>query len=124
MTDEHFNVWTTARSELPFSQWSTDEIAGWFHDMGLQLYASDIQRWVTRGKQLLEVSPTEMEKELAIKNPLHKKKIILALEAKGRQQDPMTPITILPGIHAYFCSIRLNSSIFILLLIIDFRVVD
>jgi len=86
----------TKESELPFSQWSTDEIAGWFHDMGLQLYASDIQRWVTRGKQLLEVSPTEMEKELAIKNPLHKKKIILALEAKGRQQDPMTPITILP----------------------------
>jgi len=83
-------------SELPFTQWSTDEIAGWFHDMGLQLYINDIQRWMPSGKQLLAVSASDLEKELAIKNLLHKKKIILALEAKGRQQDPMSPMPILP----------------------------
>lgn len=86
----------TRESELPFSQWSVDEITGWFHDMGLQLYVNDIQRWMPSSKQLLTVSASELEKELMIKNPLHKKKIILALEAKGRQQDPMSPIPILP----------------------------
>ena len=79
-----------------------DEITGWFHDMGLQLYVNDIQRWMPSSKQLLTVSASELEKELMIKNPLHKKKIILALEAKGRQQDPMSPIPILPGSFFFF----------------------
>jgi len=86
----------TKESELPFTQWSVDEMAGWLHDMGLQLYINDIQRWMPSAKQLLSVSASELEKELVIKNALHKKKILLALEAKGRQQDPMSPIPILP----------------------------
>ena len=82
---------------MPFSQWSTDEIVGWFQDMGLQLYLQEVQRWVSCGKQLLDAHASELEKELGIKNPLHKKKLILVLESKGRPQDPMSPITILPG---------------------------
>lgn len=85
------------RSELPFSQWSSDEIASWLHDMGLHLYVSEAQRWNCRGQQLLEVPIAEIEKELSVKHPLHKKKLILALEAKGRGQDPMSLIPILPG---------------------------
>lgn len=70
--------------------------------MGLQLYINDIQRWMPSGKQLLAVSASDLEKELAIKNLLHKKKIILALEAKGRQQDPMSPMPILPGRFTFY----------------------
>jgi hypothetical protein len=65
--------------------------------MGLHLYVSEVQRWGCRGQQLLEVPVAEIEKELSIKHPLHKKKLILALEAKGRAQDPMSLVPILPG---------------------------
>lgn len=65
--------------------------------MGLHLYVSEVQRWNCRGQQLLDVPAAEIEKELSVKHPLHKKKIVLALEAKGRPQDPMSPIPILPG---------------------------
>lgn len=65
--------------------------------MGLHLYVSEVQRWSCRGQQLLDAPIAEIEKELSVKHPLHKKKIILALEAKGRPQDPMSPVPILPG---------------------------
>lgn len=83
---------------MPFAQWSCDDVASWLHDMGLHLYVCEVQRWNVRGQQLLDAPATEIEKELGIKNPLHKKKLILALEAKGRPQDPMSPMPILPGI--------------------------
>ncbi|XP_046640016.1 liprin-beta-2-like isoform X2 [Daphnia pulicaria] len=85
-------------SELPFLQWSSDDIASWLHDMGLHLYVSEVQRWGCRGQQLLEVPVAEIEKELSIKHPLHKKKLILALEAKDRAQDPMSLVPILPDL--------------------------
>ena len=90
------------RSELPFPQWTSDDIASWLHDMGLHLYVSEVQRWSCRGQQLLDAPAAEIEKELSVKHPLHKKKIVLALEAKGRPQDPMSPIPILPGISIQF----------------------
>jgi len=65
--------------------------------MGLHLYVCEMQRWNIRGQQLLDTSAAEIEKELSIKNPLHRKKIVLALEARGRPQDPMSPMPILPG---------------------------
>jgi hypothetical protein len=65
--------------------------------MGLHFYVSEVQRWGCRGQQLLEVPVAEIEKELSIKHPLHKKKLILAIEAKGRAQDPMSLVPILPG---------------------------
>ncbi|XP_045029455.1 liprin-beta-2 isoform X1 [Daphnia magna] len=85
-------------SELPFAQWSSDDIASWLHDMGLHLYVSEVQRWNCRGQQLLEAQVAEIEKELSVKHPLHKKKLILALEAKGRAQDPMSLAPILPDL--------------------------
>lgn len=65
--------------------------------MGLHLYVSEAQRWNCRGQMLLDAPFSELEKELCIKHPLHKKKLILALEARGRAQDPMSPMPIMPG---------------------------
>lgn len=69
--------------------------------MGLHLYVSEVQRWNCRGQQLLEAPVAEIEKELSVKHPLHKKKLILALEAKGRAQDPMSLAPILPGLYSF-----------------------
>lgn len=83
-------------SEQPFVKWTSDDVAAWLHDMGLHLYISEVQRWNCRGQQLLDAPANEIEKELCIKNPMHKKKLILALESKGRPQDPSSPMPVLP----------------------------
>jgi hypothetical protein len=78
--------------------------------MGLHLYVSEVQRWGCRGQQLLEVPVADIEKELSIKHPLHKKKLILALEAKGRAQDPMSLVPILPGTNCLNYSLTIYYS--------------
>jgi SAM domain (Sterile alpha motif) len=65
--------------------------------MGLHQYVSEAQRWATRGQVMLDGPAADLEKELGVKHALHKKKLILALEAKGRSQDQAAPMPILPG---------------------------
>jgi len=64
--------------------------------MGLHQYVSEAQRWATRGQVMLDCPAADLEKELGVKHALHKKKLILALEAKGRSQDQAAPMPILP----------------------------
>jgi len=90
------NVTCEFRSEQPFVKWTSDDVAAWLHDMGLHLYISEVQRWNCRGQQLLDAPANEIEKELCVKNPMHKKKLILALESKGRPQDTSSPMPVLP----------------------------
>jgi len=52
----------------------------WLNNMGLNIYASECRRWNKTGKQILEASSQEVDKELRICNPLHRKKLHLALE--------------------------------------------
>lgn len=42
-------------------------------------YISEAKRWIENGQQLQEASISEIEKELNLKNPLHRKKLQLAL---------------------------------------------
>lgn len=48
-------------------------------DLGLDCYIPEAKRWVQNGQQLQEASINEIEKELNIKNPLHRKKLQLAI---------------------------------------------
>ena len=50
--------------------------------MGLHIYSSECKRWNKSGRQILEASQQEIDKELRIANPLHRKKLHLALEGK------------------------------------------
>lgn len=97
ISQDNVSLTSFYRPDIPFFQWSADDIASWLHDMGLHLYVSEAQRWNCRGQMLLDAPFSELEKELCIKHPLHKKKLILALEARGRAQDPMSPMPIMPG---------------------------
>lgn len=85
------------RSGIPFSQYTPEDVVAWLHEMGLHQYVTEAQRWITRPLILFESSVADIEKELGMKHPLHKKKLILALEAKGRPQDTSTPMIVLPG---------------------------
>ncbi|XP_062823813.1 liprin-beta-2 isoform X15 [Anolis carolinensis] len=71
----------------PFSQWGTERVCSWLEDYGLGQYVIFARQWVTSGHTLLTATPQDMEKELGIKHPLHRKKLVLAVKAINTKQD-------------------------------------
>ncbi|XP_019920798.3 liprin-beta-1 isoform X7 [Magallana gigas] len=67
-------------SEMPFSRWDCERVCLWLNDLGLNMYLMDCRRWVKNGEQLLRATQHEIEKELGVKHPLHRKKLQLALQ--------------------------------------------
>ncbi|XP_033913864.2 liprin-beta-2-like isoform X8 [Acipenser ruthenus] len=65
----------------PFSQWRTEQVCSWLEDFGLSQYVNLARQWVNTGHTLLTASPQDLEKEMGIKQPLHRKKLQLALKA-------------------------------------------
>ncbi|XP_051740327.1 liprin-beta-2b isoform X10 [Ctenopharyngodon idella] len=65
----------------PFSKWSCDQVCAWMEDFGLGQYVQMARQWVTSGQTLLSASSQDMEKELGIKHPLHRKKLQLGLRS-------------------------------------------
>ncbi|XP_051545553.1 liprin-beta-2-like isoform X12 [Myxocyprinus asiaticus] len=65
----------------PFSKWSCDQVCEWMEDFGLGQYINMARHWVTSGQTLLSASSQDIEKELGIKHPLHRKKLQLALRS-------------------------------------------
>lgn len=73
-------------NNTPFSKWSCDQVCGWLEDSGLAQYVPMARPWVSSGQTLLSASPHDLEKELAIKHPLHRKKLQLALHSFSTRQ--------------------------------------
>ncbi|XP_044281519.1 liprin-beta-2 isoform X10 [Varanus komodoensis] len=71
----------------PFAQWSTERVCNWLEDFGLGQYVIFARQWITSGHTLLTATPQDMEKELGIKQPLHRKKLVLAVKAINAKQD-------------------------------------
>ncbi|XP_067358954.1 liprin-beta-2b isoform X23 [Channa argus] len=72
--------------KMPFAKWSTEQVCGWLEDIGLGQYSSHGSHWLASGQTLLSATPQELEKELAIKNPLHRKKLQLAIKTLSSKQ--------------------------------------
>uniref|UniRef100_A0A672ZZ59 PPFIA binding protein 2 n=1 Tax=Sphaeramia orbicularis TaxID=375764 RepID=A0A672ZZ59_9TELE len=66
--------------KVPFSKWNTEQVCDWLEDIGLGQYGILARPWVTSGQTLLSANTQDLEKELAIKNPLHRKKLQLAIK--------------------------------------------
>ncbi|XP_069376290.1 liprin-beta-1 isoform X3 [Paralichthys olivaceus] len=75
--------------DVPFSRWSKEEVYEWLHEQGLGLYSAQGQNWIKSGQTLLQASQHDVEKELGIKQPLHRKKLQLALQALGSDEDDL-----------------------------------
>ncbi|XP_028426244.1 liprin-beta-1 isoform X1 [Perca flavescens] len=75
--------------DVPFSRWSKDEVCAWLHEQGLGLYVAQGQSWIKSGQTLLRASQHDLEKELCMKQPLHRKKLQLALQALGSKEDDL-----------------------------------
>ncbi|XP_075214316.1 liprin-beta 1 isoform X2 [Lycorma delicatula] len=88
--------WTTTSSprnpDLPFSEWNCEVLCTWLTEMGLDYCNSEARRWLKSGTQLLSATSQEIDKELGIKNPLHRKKLHLALHCeRGSSGDSQLP---------------------------------
>ncbi|XP_061882794.1 liprin-beta-2 isoform X3 [Entelurus aequoreus] len=66
---------------LPFSQWGRDQVCSWLEDYGLGQYVNLTRQWVESGQTLIAATPQDLEKEMGMKHPLHRKKLQLALRA-------------------------------------------
>ncbi|XP_046728727.1 liprin-beta-1 isoform X2 [Silurus meridionalis] len=72
--------------ETPFASWSTEQVCEWLQEQDLGLYMGQAQQWVSSGQTLLNASQNDLEKELGIRHPLHRKKLLLALQALSSEE--------------------------------------
>ncbi|XP_069759174.1 liprin-beta-2 isoform X3 [Narcine bancroftii] len=74
----------------PFPQWTTDQVCMWLESAGLSQYVALARQWITSGQKLMAATPQELEKELGMKHPLHRKKIQVLQKAVeiGKNDNP------------------------------------
>lgn len=58
----------------------------WLEETGLSQYCIPAHHWVTSGQTLLSATTQDLERELAMKNPLHRKKLRLAIKTFSSKQ--------------------------------------
>ncbi|KAM8750645.1 liprin-beta-1b isoform 2-T2 [Acanthopagrus schlegelii] len=73
--------------DAPFARWSKDQVCDWLQGQGLGLYVNMARVWISSGQTLLQASQQDLERELGIKHPLHRKKLQLALQALGSEEE-------------------------------------
>ncbi|XP_053282744.1 liprin-beta-1b isoform X7 [Pleuronectes platessa] len=73
--------------DAPFARWSKDQVCNWLQGQGLGLYVNMARVWISSGQTLLQASQQDLERELGIKHPLHRKKLQLALQALGSEEE-------------------------------------
>lgn len=70
-----------------FAEWPGERVYEWLRTSGFEAYfpvtvdGVCINKWIKSGLHLLQASQFEFEKELGIKNPLHRKRLTLLLQS-------------------------------------------
>ncbi|XP_058129735.1 liprin-beta-1 isoform X2 [Anopheles coustani] len=79
------------RPDKPFREWDLDGVCQWFDHLGLNMYEEELRRWLKSSMapavDLIKASPVDIEKELNLRNPLHRKKIVLAVADISGTED-------------------------------------
>lgn len=73
--------------DMPFAKWTKDQVCSWLAEQGLGSYLGSGKHWIISGQTLLQASQQDLEKELGIKHSLHRKKLQLALQALGSEEE-------------------------------------
>ncbi|XP_028913829.1 liprin-beta-1 isoform X3 [Ornithorhynchus anatinus] len=73
--------------DMPFAKWTKEQVCSWLLDQGLGSYMNSGRHWIVSGQTLLQASQQDLEKELGIKHALHRKKLQLALQALGSEEE-------------------------------------
>lgn len=79
------------KSNKCFKNWDANDLCIWFEEMGLEQYNDDVRRWLKEGpSELINCAPQDIDKELNLKNPMHRKKICLAVaDIAGQETDEL-----------------------------------
>ncbi|KAM3609124.1 uncharacterized protein V6R79_009969 [Siganus canaliculatus] len=74
--------------KMPFNKWSTEQVCDWLEEIGLGQYSILTRHWISGGHTLLSATAQDFERELAMKNPLHRKKLQLAVKTFSSSKQP------------------------------------
>ncbi|VDI03416.1 Hypothetical predicted protein [Mytilus galloprovincialis] len=72
---------TKVQDNTPFARWDSDRVTAWMNEIGLNMYLVECRKYIKNGDQMLKFTSHDLEKELGIKNYLHRKKLQLALQS-------------------------------------------
>uniref|UniRef100_A0A914ZM30 SAM domain-containing protein n=2 Tax=Parascaris univalens TaxID=6257 RepID=A0A914ZM30_PARUN len=67
-----------------FVEWNGEQICEWMAEIGFTIYVPEVARYVRSGRHLLSMSNHEFDKELLMKNPLHRKRLRCILNSIDR----------------------------------------
>lgn len=80
--EEKTYISDVSKPAKPFAQLSIEEVGEWLSNLGLESYSNELKKWGATGAKLLDISQNQIDKELDIKNSLHKKKLYFAIESE------------------------------------------
>ncbi|CAI8024130.1 Kazrin-A [Geodia barretti] len=91
-TQEHWRVLQEAK-RVPFNLWNGSTIVAWVSTgLGMSQYVSAVREHITTGNALLALSDSDMDKKLGVSNPLHRRKLRLAIEECRRPDRVRYPL--------------------------------
>ncbi|XP_066950310.1 filaggrin isoform X38 [Macrobrachium rosenbergii] len=82
-----------------FRSWNIETMEAWFGALGLSQYCAAVRTWSVAGRHMSQVTPQQLERDLGIRHPLHRKKIQLAISARVTGDQLNTPLARLD--HAW-----------------------
>lgn len=71
--------WSAQEKVKPFKEWDSEMLCGWLEELGLDYVIDNARKWLKVGEDLIVCAPQDIDKELNLRSPLHRKKIILAM---------------------------------------------
>uniref|UniRef100_A0A5S6QIH7 SAM domain-containing protein n=1 Tax=Trichuris muris TaxID=70415 RepID=A0A5S6QIH7_TRIMR len=73
-----------------FCKWNSDQLSEWLCELGLSSYVTDCRHNVKSGRHMINMTDADFEKYLCIKDPLHRKRLRIALMSieAGKQEPP------------------------------------
>lgn len=80
-------------NEKHWTTWGAQEVCNWLAYMGLGCYEDNCRKWLNANPSVsfFTASPVDIERELNLKMPLHRKKILLAIDdLTGKEFDDLT----------------------------------
>ncbi|XP_042206543.1 liprin-beta-2-like isoform X10 [Homarus americanus] len=75
-----------------FVGWNIETMEAWLGALGLNQYCSAVRAWSSSGHHLSRATPQQLERELGIRHPLHRKKLQLAVAARLSGDQLNTPL--------------------------------
>ncbi|KAL7674361.1 hypothetical protein ACOME3_000641 [Neoechinorhynchus agilis] len=84
--EESQHITNFSPAELAFSRWTTDQVCAWMTGIGLSSYTTACRRNIRSGLQILTATHGFLEKELGMKNMLHRKRLLVYLESLCNQK--------------------------------------